>query len=322
MVVAGRARIGAHHEGDTEFVGPTEGRHVQVVERLHPLEQMRRHRCDGGLVAEQQLARAHGRHEHGAGRRHLAQRVVVGERAVLDAVDPGVDRVVDATPGVAVRGDVLEVVVRDLDRGAQLVEGELDGARVLGLRRQHRPGRHHLDEVGPSGQLTPRGGPHGVGAVGHLVHPRVVVDRRGGDRQQPACEEHPRAASQALADRVAHRHLHVVPAADVAHGRDAGAQRPLGRGRGVERHRSIAARRGCDRIAGVGGQREVHVAVDQAGQQPRPGHVDHVVIGVATRTRADRRDAPFGDADVGTAHLAGHHVEHSSTHQPAHDGSQ
>ena len=76
------------------------------------------------------------------------QRFVVGERAVLDAVDSSVDGVVDTAQRVAVGSDVLVVVARDLDCGLQLLQGELDGARVFGLRRQHRPRRHHLDQVG------------------------------------------------------------------------------------------------------------------------------------------------------------------------------
>ena len=60
------------------------------------VEQVRRHRGDRGRVAEQQLAGAQRGHQDGAGGGHLAQHRVVGERAVFDAVDPGLDRVLDA----------------------------------------------------------------------------------------------------------------------------------------------------------------------------------------------------------------------------------
>ena len=187
------------------------------------------------------------------------QRVVVGERAVLDAVDPGLDRVDDALAGMGVGGHGLEVVVGHLDGGPELVERELDGAGVLGLRRQHRARGHHLDEVGALGELAAHRPPHGVGAVGHLVHARVVAHRGRRDREQPAGQEQPRPGDLARVDRVPHGHLHVVPSADVPGGGDARGERPLRGRRGEQRDRGVRAasprrRDRARRSAGSGGR--------------------------------------------------------------------
>ena len=223
-----------------------------------------------------------------------AEHGVVGERAVLDAVHPGLDRVLDPTQRMGVRGDGREVVVRDLDRGPQLVERVLDGPRVLPLRRQHRPGGHDLDHVGAPGELPADGFPHGIGAVRHLVHPRVVRHGGRGDREQPAGQEQAGAGHQTALDGLPHRHLHVVPTADVPHGRDARIERPLGRGSGEQRDRGVRAARGGGRVAGVGGLREVDMAVDEARQEPPAVELDDLVVRGAARptARCGRSDRP------------------------------
>ena len=187
------------------------------------------------------------------------------------------------------------------------------------LRREHRAGGHHLHQVGAAAELPAGCGAHGVGPVGDLVHAGVVVGRRRGDRQQLAREEHARAAQRTGADGVAHVHLDVVPPADVAHRGDAGQHGPLGGGGGVQRDGGVAPAGRLRRVAGVGGLRQVDVAVDQAGQQVR------------TRRRRPRRRRPFagrpgatvGDAitvdpDVGPTERARCRVVHLPTHQPAH----
>ena len=157
------------------------------------------------------------------------QGVVVGERAVLDAVDAGLDRVQDALQGVSVRSDGLEVVVGDLDRGPQLVERVLDGSGVLGLRRQHRAGGHDLDDVGAVGQLAAHRAAHGVWPVGHLVHAGVVPTVAVVIESSRPARNSRGPGTWPAVDGVPHGHLDVVPAADVAHGRDARGQRPLRR---------------------------------------------------------------------------------------------
>ena len=71
------------------------------------------------------------------------------------------------------------------------------------------------------------------------------------------------------------------------------------------------------RIAGVGGLRQVHVAVDQTGQQPGAVELDHVVVGRGHR-RADADDAITVDADVGAPEPGGVDVVDLPSHQPAH----
>ena len=126
---------------------------------------IRRRRCVGhGVdhmgVTEQQLpAQIVGTTKMPASR-DAPEHGVVGEGAVLDAVHTSIDRVLDPTAGVRVRGDGLEVVVGDLHRGPQLGQRVLDGPCVLGLRGQHGPGRHDLDQVRAPGELPADGGPH------------------------------------------------------------------------------------------------------------------------------------------------------------------
>ena len=98
----------------------------------------------------------------------------------------------DALAAWACAATGLKLSCATFDGGAELLEAVLDGAGVLGLRRQHRPRGHHLDDVSAVGELATHGPPHGVGAVGHLVHAGVVVHRRGRHREQPACQEQPR----------------------------------------------------------------------------------------------------------------------------------
>ena len=156
----GRPGVGAHGDAGTDLVGPADGRQVDVVELGHALAQVRGHGVDDRLVAEQQLARADRGHDEGAGAGDAGEGVVVREGAVLDAVDARLDRVEDALERVGVRGDGLEAGVGHLHGGPQLVEPVLDGPGVLGLRREHRARRHHLDEVGAVRELAADRPPH------------------------------------------------------------------------------------------------------------------------------------------------------------------
>ena len=256
--------------------------------------------------------------ERGAAFGHQLQHGVVGERAVLDAVSTGLDRVLDAAQRVTVSSDVLVVVMGDLDRRPQLVECELDGSRVLGLRRQQRTGGHDLDQVGAVGELPAHGGAHRVRSVGDVVHARVVTDRLGGDREQLAGEEHPWSGNLPGPHRVTHGHLDVVPAADVAHGRDARHHGAACGVRGVERDRRVRSRCRLRRVAGIGGLCQMDVTVDQAGEQPRSVQVDHVVVVRCAGRVADVGDAVAFEPDVGPPEVGVLGVVHVPTHQPAH----
>ena len=164
---------------------------------------------------------------NGAGAGDAGEGTVVRERAVLDAVDAGLDRVEDALQCVGVRGDGLEAGVGHLHGGPQLVEPVLDGPGVLGLRREHRARRHHLDQIGAVRELAADGPPHLVRAIGHLVHAGVVRDRGRGDGEEAAGEEEPWPGDLARVDGLPDGHLDVVPAADVPGRGDARGQRPL-----------------------------------------------------------------------------------------------
>ncbi len=183
-----------------------------------------------------------------------------------------------------------------------------------------RAGRHHLDQVGAVGELAAGGAPHRVGAVGDLVHAGVVADRRGRDREQLAGEEHPRPGDLARPDRVAHGHLDVVPAADVAHGRDArpspcGARRPPCTSATAASDRADGLRR----VAGIGRLREVDVAVDQAGQQPRAVERRRTSSSSPRRARLPMRAMRSPSSPMSARRNVGVlDVVDLPTHQPAH----
>ena len=295
-----------------------DGRQVEVVELGHAVAQVRGHRVDDRLVAEQQLARTDRGHDEGAGAGDAGQGVVVRERAVLDAVDARLDRVEDALERVGVRGDGLEAVVGHLHGSPQLVEPVLDGPGVLGLRREHGAGRHHLDEVGAVRELAPDRPPHLVRPIGHLVHPRVVRDRGGGDGQEAAREEEPRPGDLSAVDGLPDGHLDVVPAADVPGRGDARGQGPPCRRRGEQRDGSVGAGGRAGRVRLIGGLGEVDVAVDQPGQQPAAVEVDDGVVGRGRGPGHDGGDPLTVDADVGAHEPLAVGVQHHGAREPAH----
>ena len=170
----------------------------------------------------------------------------------------------------------------------------------------------------PRGELAAHRPSHFVDAVGDLVHAGVVVDRGGRDREQPAGQEQPRPGDLARVDRIADRHLDVVPPADVACGRDPRVQRALRGGCREQRDSGVRARRRGGRIGQVGGLGEVHVAVDEAGQQPAAAEVDDRVVGVGAGRRDDGGDALAVDTDVGADEPLPCGIQHLPAREPTH----
>ena len=220
---------------------------------------------------------------------------------MLDAVAAGLDGILDAAAGMGVGGDMLVVVARDLDGCLQFLQPILDGARILVLRRIQGAGGHHLDQIGAHGELLARGLAHFLDAVGGLVHAGIVVGRGGGDGQQPPRQEQTRSDALPGIDGVAHGHLDIVPAADIARRGDAAEQRALCRLRRVQCHcgvRSLGRRPGIGRFRRHG---DVDVAIDQAGQQPGAADVDDPIAARRFGVRGNRRNAVAVDRDVGAA---------------------
>jgi hypothetical protein len=227
------------------------------------------------LVAQHGRADAERRHQEGAPLGHELQDLVVGEGAVLDGAGAGLDGVADALLGVGVGGHVAAVVLGDPHGGGDLFLGELDGAGLLAFRRQHGAGGHDLDQVGALGEL-PAGRRHdGIGPVAEVVHAGVVVGAAGGDRQQLAGQVEARGRELAGRGRLAHGHLGVVPAAHVAHRGEAGQQSALGRLGGLQGDQGILAPSRFVDVRAPGRHGQVHMAIDQPGQQPAAGQVDH-----------------------------------------------
>ena len=148
-------------------------------------------------------------------------RFVVEHRAVLDRIDAGAQRVLDALRADRVGGDAQSVPMRFVDRGGKLVGGELRVARH-GALGHHAAGRDQLDAIGA--------GPH------LLAHRLARVPRRidgapdrpavaAGHAQHRAGGAHPRTRNPSFLDRIAHVGRDCVRAADVANRRDAGLDR-------------------------------------------------------------------------------------------------
>ena len=89
-------------------------------------------------------------------------------------------------------------------------------------------------------------------------------------------------------------------------------------GRSEQRDGSVRARRRDGRIGNVSGLGEVHVAVDETGQQPAALEIDDRVLGVGSGRRDERGDAIAVDTDVGADEPLPGGVQHQSSRQPAH----
>ena len=194
----------------------------------------------------------------------------------------------------------------------------MNRARVLGLRGQHGTRCHHLDQVRAVAKLAPSRGPHRIGSIGDLVHPWVIVGRRRGDRQQAAGQEHSRPTNRARLNRGTHRHFDVVPAADVANCRDAGEQRTFRSCRSEQGNLGIGARSSGPRIAIVGRLRDVHMAIDQTGDQPQTTNIDDLVASRPLGALVERTNSPIRDGDISRAKRTRVDVVDLTTQQPAH----
>ena len=159
---------------------------------------------------------------------HQLDRLVVEQRAVLDRADAGPDGPLDPLRAVRVRGDERAGEPALLDRGAQLVLGELRQPRVR-ARGQHGAGRDHLDEVGAVAEDLPDVRAHLVHARGD-AEPQLVRDDRVDVRRQAG-----EVAAAAGTGHVRSRAQH--PGAGDPPGVDRLTQAPRRRRRGTSRRR-------------------------------------------------------------------------------------
>ena len=258
-------------------VGPGGDRHAVAQRHAKPFEvtighgERLAHRVLGN-AARHAAGRDGGRRDqrrhqrHAVARHPLAQRLGE-EHAVLDRGDPALETVRDTVAAHGVRGRPAAGLARLLDAGHDLVARELGGVRL-------HPGRHHaaggeeLDDVGAGLELLAHGLAHVVGAIG-LAADQVPAVAAGHADTAPGAQD-PRARDEAVADGVPHAQLGVVAAAEVAHGRHAGLQRlPRPQHRLDHGHRVRVALHRRGRI-GLAAEAQVHVHVDQPGQQRQP----------------------------------------------------
>ena len=124
-----------------------------------------------------------GRHEIGAGAAEEAQRFRVEVGAVLDGIDAGAQRGVDAAGAVRVRGDLAAHGVGGLDDGAHFLVAELllDAGGGVG---EHAAGGGDLDDVGAGLDLAAHGAAAVVGAGAGRGAAQHVDDRRARSRRR------------------------------------------------------------------------------------------------------------------------------------------
>ena len=124
----------------------------------------------GGVRGVHAVGQVGRRHEEGAPLDHQVQGLVGHERAVLDAVDAGLDGGADAVVAVGVGRDPQPGAVRLVDDRRQLLVGVLLRAGRPGVR--HHPARRaDLDELGAVLDLVADRLAHLVDAVGDpLLH--------------------------------------------------------------------------------------------------------------------------------------------------------
>ena len=236
------------------------------------------------------------RHPDDTAARHLSQRVVIKIDAVFDRVGARAHGVLDAGRAVGVDRHLLLLSVRSVHDRFHLIETERLG-RVDVIEAADRA--VDLDAVDT-----------GLDVIVYVLPQRLEVDRRARPRREAGSrDEHARSGHRAQVDQIAHREIHVVRRAEIAHGRDAGVERAL---RVVLRQvdgdrgktpRSAARLRARLAIPVV---RHVRVEIDEAGDAGVAPKVDDLRArrhrGVAA---ADAGDAVVLDDDEGVGDDAG-----------------
>src|SRR5689334_13340279 len=156
-------------------------------------------------------------------------RGVAGEAGVLDGVDPGEDRIMDAFVAVGVGGDLETEHVRLVGDRLHLVIAELLGADRI-AEREHSASRADLDDLGAIFV-------HPADLLARLLRagddPRrlLVPDRRweavgvvampAGRSEQISGGDDPRSDHPAAVDRLLQADIVEIRRTDIAYGREA-----------------------------------------------------------------------------------------------------
>ena len=200
---------------------------------------------------------------------------------MLDAVDAGLDRLLDGCQRVGVRGHPQADAVRLVDNGAQLLQSELT-CRDVGARRHVAAARHDLHDVdAPLSPLAHRGAQRIDARDLAAHHPAMPAHR---------CDRRSRRDDVRLARarRVAPVDDRPVRVAEIAHRRDARCELVVERGGDdllevSRRELGKPLERAVARVAA-----QVDVRVDQAGEHRPVGVDDLAPVG---RSEADGLDA-------------------------------
>ena len=191
MAVA--AGIGAGHHLDADLQRPPDARYMVLQQYLGALPDMRLRRFAVVFVNQQR------RHEKDAALCHSFQmpRVLVEVATMLDRIDAGIDRNVEAAPAQCVAHDAPVKGVRLVDQCLHLVEIEGAVARPMTGPRAGTAGRRAFDDIGA--------GPH------HAAHHRPHIGERVGDavRHQRITRD-----AAAIVERQARRAHRIADAAD------------------------------------------------------------------------------------------------------------
>ena len=256
--------------------------------------------ASGRGVLEDELDDGERGHKEGAALEHLGDELLGEVGAVLDGVDASADGVGERARAVGVRGEGLRGAVGLGGGDAHLVLAELHG--VGAEPGPDDPARgHELDQVGAGLELLAHGAAHGVGAVG--LAPDGPAVAAGGGKPVPGGVD-ARPAGVAVVEGVAEPEDDRRDAADVARGRHAVREQPLGAMRCAERLVGVRPRVGVLERARGGVEAEVGVGVDEAGDRRGAGGVEQRLV--AVEAGADLDEAAVAHAHVDAReHLAG-----------------
>ncbi|OIQ63318.1 hypothetical protein GALL_551410 [mine drainage metagenome] len=232
---------------------------------------------------------------------------------MLDGVDPGQDRGLDARGAVGVGGDLHAGGVGLINDGLDLIEGQLLGAGGVAVA-EHTAGGADLDDLGA---VFVQLADHLAALVGAVDHRRPLLVHRGreeggvtmaaGRADGVGRRNDARPLDIAGVDRLLQADVVVVVGADIADGGEAGLQgAPGGAHRDIGAVIAVEGHGLDDRIAAVELAGDVVVGVDQAGQDGGVGQVDDLGPGRRDEARLDAGDAVVmdQDRDLGAGRLA------------------
>jgi hypothetical protein len=207
--------------------------------------------------------------------------------AVLDCVDTRLDCVADAFSTKSVGRYSRVRAGRLVDRRGDFLNAVLC-ASPIGARGHVPTGGHDFEAVGTRLELTSSRDPHPGFAV-RFEAQKVTVP--AGDRDRRSGGKDARARDQALVYRISHAECHASSATQVTHRCDSTAQCLSGSIDRSEQQLLIIVGQHIAKRIRRGAEDQVHMTVDQPGQDRRRAQIDDVC---ARRQLVRRRHACNG----------------------------